>query len=363
MKCTIEGKQLADSLKSLSLTEAAQASLVAKKGLISISATNSGVTVEHKIEVPSLEGTAKVSFSLPIFAGLVKNRKNITLEYQPENNQLIVSSTDNRSKYSTKFSTVDYTDIEVQLPKESVVIEPEVHKELLTAIKQMSIDNVYGNHSSLYYLVSLTPEGLTTACYDDFHSAYRHNTSIKGNFSFALPVKSWDKIRKILGDVPYSLSVDFSKVVVQSHNTYLTLPIVQNDKLSSLDMLKEYVAQLPVANSYLDMEVETLKKSLGNIKGIFEQEIPVVFSATKEGVLTLTLKTNYGEITEKLKVEHHGFTNKSFSVDPSLLNDILNVYPLTELRLNISDAFIWIDSKCPKDNDIRYVYILSLSGE
>lgn len=362
MKFNIDGKQLTEALRLVgSHTGALHASLTLNgEESVMVSASGGGTVIAVEIAISDVTPSKETDFTFntSILDGLIKNRKNISLEYSASNSMVTLRSTDKRSKYHATFVTIPYEEVELDIPKKALKIDGETHKAILEAIGKVSINNLY-TADSLYYMVEVSKKGLIAACYDKYHVAYNHITGIQGDFSFTVPVKSWNQIKNLVGEEEYKLTIDESRLVVKSKSLYMATPMVQNDDLASLDQVKGMIRELPNPQGSVEVPVDALYHILENMMGILEQEVAAVMRCPKEGQVSIQLKTNYGEVSETIKTNHKGWgPDLRAAFDPKLLADILDNYPDPDVVINlVVGSYIFIDTH--EDNN-RLSYFQTL---
>lgn len=356
MKVTVSAKELTDAIKDIQkgIDQVQALTLSASKGL-TITAQNAGRVLAVRVKDAQVEEKGSFTVKPEILTGILKNRKDITLELKGNDVSFKAPSS---KAYSGNFVTLPAEKVSVESESTDLDFSEDFVASLNTIVAAVSINDVHlGKQNPLPIFVKLSEKGAEFSCCNDSHIAYARTK--KGKFKkdslMCLPAGTIPLINALARNGTYKMAVTQASVFAANDAFRYRVPLEQFDQAISLDDAKGLLKQLKgekVAGS-IKVRVGDLSKTMDNLMSVYEENVPVEF-LIKEGALRARTKTNYGSVADGIKGKDAKDMKSSVNVHPQVLNDIL-----TRIKAEVVSVTV-IGEKCllieANTDDVEYTY-------
>ena len=306
-----------------------------------------GVTIErilHDIEVENSDGS--FTFNIHVLKGVLNKRKKISLSIDEADSTL--RFWEPGGTYEGDTVILPYEDVTFEKNEmQTIQLGKDTHKHLIEALSAIRISDLYGSAGIMSGLVSIRQDGIRVATYDQFHMACAkldEPQPIKTDVHFVLPLSVFDCLNALAEGEDYALSITEASIFATNRRTFrISMPLLQ----ASLPMRMQQVINLIKAVP-TDPEIkftvnrEDIDTALANTSALAEPNSCVTLEYGAKNKIKLSIKTNYGNITESLAATDFVWKNKAtkVQVDPTVLTDVLSVISDPSITILGTSKFI-----------------------
>jgi hypothetical protein len=238
--------------------------------------------------------------------------------------------------------------------KSGVTVKDKVQMELLTALSELNLADLYEDGNTGFLYVNLHKGRLAVSRFDTYHMAYLEVQKIKGELDIVASIESFDVISRLAGKNSYNLSMEDS-VCAWNDWFEVQLPLVQKANDQTIGRVRELVMDtLKGKAGEIKVNREDFLAGLENCAAVHETGSSVKLVA-KGDRAELSIKTGYGKAQTRLKAK----VKKSIDVqlDPALVLDTLRPTKDKELRICFDDALAFV--RCKEEDKVRvYAFVL-----
>lgn len=327
MQLKLNGKSLQGALSNLKRVIGMDSAtmFVKDKNIYVISSANQKTLKVLVLgEILEAKGESSFGFSISIVSSIVGNREDIIFEITES--QVLVSYKSKQSKINADFVTTppDIPRIDEENTGKSIKLEALTLSVMQQYLNNISLNPLFSNNE-MELNVALSSNGLEMSMYDSYHSAYVLDPSITQTnpYVFNIPVNTFRTLSFLSGKDTYSLVLGSAFLTAKNNNFEVSLPLMQGDTITSVSTVREGLKAIKIKEeASFSIKREDIFDSLNTLSSLSDSNSFVSIKSSKVGSLNLSLKSQYGEITDKRKIKGGGDINVKFN--PILLTDCLN---------------------------------------
>lgn len=285
-----------------------------------------------KVSDVEVTSNGSVGFVPNILQGLIKNRKELSFEF--EKGVLSISAV--KGKYNARMNTIAVTEdhtphIERMLSTKSKTSGSSMSGPLLQEIRKgvkLADLKDYYNDEQILCAIRVKEGLLDVSSHDNFHMAY-YKTKVEADNSFelAIPVTTFKLLDRFITDegedADFFLDSKHFRIV---GSTYMvSLPPVQVDE-DYFDRVPGYVKSLK--NPMVELKFEGAAiNTVDNMFTISDDDTRLSLSVKSNGAVGISLSTDNGKISDGFKsksVKIDGAEKVDFMIDPRIFADLFS---------------------------------------
>lgn len=346
MKIKIKGTSARECLDIVTkLTSVDHASIEIEDKSIFIMAHGNSRSIKINIEGEVLEKPKQgedngFGFNVYTFSNIVKGRDWV--EFYLKDSQLKFRSLSKRGKFYGDFQTVSFDQVQILTDE----VEPiKLNSKQLTSLEyivgNVSISNVMTS-DPMNLFIKIDKFGIKSVVYDTYCVAYCEDSSItsKNTIEFSIPLPLFQTINQIAQKQDYELYVGDAYITAKSVSFEVSLPLLQSIEGQEFSQAYDLAqtARAKKSDDQFMLNVEQMQNTISSLNSVADGSSGIRFE-NKKNKLIMTLESTFGKAVEKVKTNNKDWS-ESYNVSPSLLDNLLSVYPGDTLEVKFVDPML-----------------------
>jgi len=306
--------------------------IIASSGNLFVVGYSTETFICLKVSNVEVDGNGSIGFVPTILLGLIKNRKELSFEF--DSGVLSISAV--QGKYNARMNTMAVTDdhtphidrmLRAKSKGEGSSMSGTLLEEIRKGVKLADLKDYY-NDEQILCAIRVKSGMLDVSSHDNFHMAYyKAKVPSKDTFELAIPVTTFKLLDRFITDegedADFFLDSKHFRIVGATY--MVSLPPVQVDE-DYFDRVPGYVKSLK--NPMVELKFEgSAIQTVDNMFTISDDDTRLSLSVSDKGNVGISLSTDNGKISDGFKsksVKIDGAKKVDFMIDPRIFADLFS---------------------------------------